>query len=385
MKNKIFSTRLLALSLIALTLIIAGCSPTRRGTSWADVTLINDGQTLLVAYNDYIIQIDPANGRLIPLRNSAGEVRTDESGAQRSWQVAGGETSSQFFTTPIWLNDDRLLVADYNNKLLEVNATLAEVEPGTEVELPGHVIADPVLADNVLIVPFSDHDIAAYDAETYDQMWSYETERGVWAQPIVMDGVVYFSGMDHHLYALELETGREIWKLELEGALASAPLYHEGHFYVGTFGRKIYDVSMDGEILAEYDTENWVWSTPVLFDDILYATDLSGRVYALDISNGLSEIWKVRASSRGIRPSPLVTQDYIIVGDRGGRVFWLERPTGTVLTELTKDAGGEILSDIVLVQREEPFEPLVVVSTVRDSQLLVAYTLDSVAQWTYDR
>lgn len=386
--SRIRNHRFILIFVLALSSFLVGCTGVRQGTSWPDVAYIpgDEGESgILVAYNDFIVLVDPANGRPVQLRNTEGEIRTDEEGNPRRWEVRGGETDSRFFNRPLLQDDGQFLVADYNNKLLNVNVSRAEVVGGSLGELPGHILANPVEADGVLYVPFSERDLGAYDMETLEEIWLFETERGVWASPILMDGIVYIPGMNHNLYAVDARTGEEIWQADLGGAIASTPLFHEGRFFVGTFNRAIFEISMDGEILSEYNTDNWVWSTPVLYDGVIYVTDLSGNVYALDIANGLAEVWMSDVSSRGIRPAPLVTDEYVIVADRGGNVYWLERATGTVIEDFTQETGSEILSEIILLEREEPFEPLVVVSTVNANRTLVAFTLDSVAQWTYDR
>lgn len=384
---KIFTRYRLLGVVLGLSLLLVACAPVRQGVSWADLTVVEDGQ-ILVSYRDYMVLIDPANGRPVQLRNSEGEIRTDEEGVARRWEVLGRDTGSEFFTTPIWLDDETLLVADYNNKFLEVSFQLAEVRPGSQVDLGGHVIADVVGENDVYYVPFSEQGVAAYDIASGEQLWLFETERGVWSSPILIEDRLYFGTMDHQFHALDAETGDQIWSLDLGGAIGAAPLYADGIFYVGTFNRTVFAVNDEGEILADFTGQNWFWNTPVLFDDILYVADLSGRVYALD-SETLEAVWTAEVASEGIRPSPLVTDEYVIVADRGGNVYWLERPTGIVIEDFTQSTGAEILSDIILVEREQSdgqdTEPLVVVSTVDGNRLLKAFTLDGVEQWTYDR
>ena len=369
----------------AVTLLVAaGCAAQRQGVSWANLTILEDS-SILVAYNDFIVQVDSANGRPVPLRNSDGEIRTDANGNPRRWEINGGDTDSRFFTGPIWLDEETFLAADYNHKVLTVDFPRADPNAGRQIPLPGRTIANPAVASgNILIIPFSESNLAAYDMETSDQIWLFETSRGFWAAPLVVNDIVYAAGMDHQLYALDVETGNVIWKQDMGGAIGSQPFLDGDHFYLGTFNRAVFEVSLEGEIRAEYETENWVWGTPQLVDGVLYVTDLSGFVYALDANNNLSEIWKVEAASNGIRSRPLIVNEWVIVGDRDGQVYWINRETGAVNTEFTQDAGGEILSDLVLLEREDR-EPLIIVSTVDNDAILVAYTLDAVANWTYGR
>ena len=390
----------------ALILVATGCVSRRDGVSWADVTLINDDQHILVSYNDSMVIVDPASGKALTLLDGDGEPRVDEEGNHRIWEIVGGEISAKFFASPIniWLDEEEntALVLDYNNRLLAVNferacfatfagACVIDEEPPF-IELAGRSIADAVIEDNLLFISFSESDVVALDIDAiqitpdcgrYETsncrpdpvIWTFETDRGLWSAPVIVGDVVYFSCMDHNMYAVDIATGREIWSRDLGSALASAPLYIPGEnerFYLGTFGQEVYEISMQGEVLAEYDAKGWIWSTPVIMDDVLYVTDLAGYVYALDTTNGLNELWKTNTESDGIRPSPLITDELVIVASRDGYVHWLTRETGSL--RFSKEVGAEILSELILVERSSG--ALVVVSTVKDDKMLVAFTLD---------
>ena len=201
----------------------------------------------------------------------------------------------------------------------------------------------------------------------------------------MVDGIVYVASMEHYLYAVDGTDGSEIWRLDLGGALAASPIYADGHLYIGSLGGKIFDVSLDGQILAEFEADNWVWSEPVIADGVLFATDLSGYVYALDISNNLSSIWQTwdePLAEKGIRGRPLVVDSYLVVAARDGNVFRLERDSG--LSTLIQEVDAEILSDITLIESSDD-DPLIIVSTVNNEKILVAFTLDGVSRWTYGR
>jgi outer membrane protein assembly factor BamB len=115
---------------------------------------------------------------------------------------------------------------------------------------------------------------------------------------------------------------------------------------------------------------------------------MGGNVYALNASD-LSEKWRVRAANGGIRPSPLVTGQHVIVGARSGEVVWLDRTSGVIALESPRQIGAEILGDLILLMPSEArplAEPLILVSTVAHDKLLVAYSAaQGVQQWVYKR
>ena len=69
---------------------------------------------------------------------------------------------------------------------------------------------------------------------------------------------------------------------------ASTPLLANDRLYIGSFDKSFYEISLDGAILSEYATQNWVWGTPAIDEyGIVYVADLSGFVHALDSERGL--------------------------------------------------------------------------------------------------
>ena len=78
----------------------------------------------------------------------------------------GGDTGSKFFTSPYALNENALLVLDYNGRLLFLNLSRAcwmywqgsDDEDGpcvdnyTEIDVPGKAIADMTVADGKVFV-----------------------------------------------------------------------------------------------------------------------------------------------------------------------------------------------------------------------------------------
>lgn len=393
MKSKGISMKWIVAGAALLVLLTTACAPVRTGIAWADVSLDAETGYIFVAYNDRIDLVDPSNGVRVPLRDSSGAIRRQNGEALNwqitgEWQLEGQDVRSQFFASPVVLQDDTLLVPDYDGYLLRVAYSAARIER-QYVKTDGHVVADVAVSEDAIFVPHSEMNLIALERETYDTRWTFPTGRGIWSQPIVIGDTVYFTSMDHFFYAVDAATGDLRWQLDLEGAAASTPLYDaEGdRFFVGSFARKLFEVSTDGEILSQYETADWLWSTPVLREGVLYAADLSGYAYALNADEGLSEIWKTQATDAGIRPSPLVADTYVVVGARNGQVVWLSRESGTV--EFQEDVGAEILSDLLLVEPSETqtiAEPRVIVSTVSAGRLLVAFNLsDGVQLWTYSR
>ncbi|MEL7436730.1 MAG: PQQ-binding-like beta-propeller repeat protein, partial [Chloroflexota bacterium] len=263
----------------------------------------------------------------------------------------------------------------------------ASVENPAGIELSNGVLAEIVVTDDFIYVPYRQQDVVALDRETYEEVWRFDTQEGVWAQPLLNDGVLYVTSVDHFVYALDANTGEELWRVDLEGAVTSTPLLYENHLYVGSYSHKIYQISLDGTIAAEYEGTNWVWGTPVIQDNVLYYSDLSGYVYALD-ANGLTEIWAERPSRKGIRPAPIVTDQYVVVAGRDGSVYWLNIDSGSTVQTAELDNRPELLSDMLYIPADEEngLPELVLVASTENNRLVTALNMETFTpQWVYSR
>jgi outer membrane protein assembly factor BamB len=392
-KHKTFSPRMpsprMLLVMIALLagVLLTGCIPSRVGVRWASVRLMGEAQNILLTFADYIVIVNPATGYEIALLNEEGTARIDpETNQPRQWQVS--LQGAQFFSAPLQVDEDTLLAADYNRRLFYVDVQNARLENATGQAIGGQVVAEIVGDDENIFLPYYNHDLVALNRETFDQVWAVDTDNGIWSEPLLTEeGILYFGSLDHKLYAVDTADGSVLWTLELGGAITGTPALYNDKLYIGSFDRKVYEISLEGEKLNEYQADNWIWSMPIIVDDVLYTADMGGTVYALNIVDGFEEVWKTKATGRGIRPSPLVTDEFVIVAGRDGHVEWLNRETGVI--EITNEVQAEILSDILLIEPSESNElaqPLVVVSTIDHSRLLVSFTLnDGAPKWVYSR
>lgn len=385
---KKLARRRLAGAAILAVILASACVPIRQEATWPALSLIGDEQNIVVAYWDRVVMVNPVDGTQVKLRDADGEVRVDEQGNARLWQFKGLEGShQQFYASPVLINDNTLVITAYDHRLFEVGLATARADRDADgEELSGQVVANPVLSNNLLYFGYGERDLVALDPASRIEEWRVETNQGVWSQPLIVNDVLYFTSLDHYLYAVNPLTGEELWKLNLEGAAPESPIYHNGSLYVGSFARKIFKISPAGEILAEFNTQDWVWGAPAIVNDVLYAADMGGSVYALDIrGNDFRPIWQVKAAGGAIRTTPLVANDYVIVGSRDHKVYWLSRENGS--TFFSREVGGEVLSDLLLIEPSERVNipaPLVVVGTPTHQEVLIAFTLQNGERaWNY--
>ncbi len=378
---------LLLLCLFSLTACVGG----RMGVSWPSIGLIelNGEQHIALAYNNDVALLSPANGLPARLLNPVNDQPLrDNDGNPRSWIFRGSDNGGgQFYAQPIPIDDETVLIADNNARLLTVDSVVVELKRA--IPIAGKVVASMLVADGMLYVPFQDGGLGAYSLDGFREQWLFPTEEGIWAKPLLVGESIIFPSLDHHLYALDRETGNIRWKVDLGGGIASTPLLANDRLYVGSFNKGFFEVSLDGVILSSYETQNWVWGTPAIDETgIVYLADLSGYVHALDTEAGLAPRWSQQIAERGIRAGPLVVQDRVVVASRDGKVYWLDRYDGALINAREVDDRPELLGDMLLLEPSDSLpidEPLLLVTSVHDGRLLIAYGIDGRQTWVYPR
>lgn len=391
-KTKSLARWQLVALVVILATVIAGCANVRQGVSWPalEFVTINEQPRVLVIYDGQVEAIDPYQGAQVHVvRDEDGEPVRGSNGNLQEWVINGSDyNNAKFFAAPFQENGT-FLFPTYTANLLEFDVNTAQIVNPAGIALEDGVLAEVVVTDDLIFVPYRQQDVVALDRETFQEVWRFDTLGGVWATPLLADGVLYVTSIDHNLYALNAEDGTPLWSepVDLEGAVASTPLLYEGSLYVGGYSHKMFQVSLDGEITAIYEGRNWVWGTPVIVDDVLYYTDLNGYVYALNASN-LTEIWMQRPSKRGIRPAPIVTENYVVVAARDGSVYWLDIQTGNTVQTAEIDGRPELLSDILYLPADDEagLPELILVASTDNKRLVTALNMETFSpQWVYGR
>ena len=382
----------LALCLLLATFAVAGCVGARMGVSWPSVGLItvNGEQNIALAYNNNVAVLNPVNGAPLRLINPVnGAPMLDSENNPRSWILRGSDFGGeQFYSLPIVVDDETMLIAANSGNLLNVDSVLIDVR--RTFQLDDKVVANVLAVDNTIFIPYQDGGISAYSLDDlYAPLWRFPTEEGIWATPLLVGDLLIASSVDHHLYALDQSSGRLVWSLDLGGSVASTPLLANDRLYVGSFNKSFFEISLDGEILSSYATQNWVWGTPAIDENgVVYLADLSGYVHALDSGRNLEPIWSSQIAERGIRAGPMVYLDRVIVASRDGRVYWLDRRDGALINSREIDNRPELLGEMQLLEPSEDLNidvPLLIVSSVDEGRLLIAFELDGREAWVYPR
>ncbi len=175
------------------------------------------------------------------------------------------------------------------------------------------------VADGTVLVGSHDGLLTAFDADTGQDLWTFETEDAIRASPVVHENLVLVASQDDHVYALDLDTGEEEWTFE-----ASIPWGDTLTLYEGT----AYLSQHEGQLLAfnpETGEEEWTFETvvtslggltnPTVTDGTVYVGDGTQRLYTLDADTG-EEIWHYSSDIAGSVPAVHDGVIYLAAGNQ---------------------------------------------------------------------
>jgi outer membrane protein assembly factor BamB len=326
---KINKKILLILIISLLAVILGACSSGRRvlATGWSGITTRED--VVYFSYGPHAFAVNLDNG------------------SQR-WQFPLEPIKNlDFYATPVFADEEsQLILASYFDAVYSVDPatglenwsfSIADDNPNTKTRF----IAAPLATKDTIYAPASNKILYALDFDGALK-WKFETEEPIWASPVesATCGCIYLASMDHHLYALDPEDGKLLWKSEdLGGPIVSKPVVSEtGLVLVSTFGEEVIALNEESqEVVWRFQTADWAWANPVIDNEQVYASDISGQFYALDLATG-ELIWQVQPGGEIVSP-PLVKDDLIYIS-----------------TTLKNDSNLVVISSEGVVQRNLPIE-----------------------------
>ena len=200
----------------------------------------------------------------------------------------------------------------------------------------------PGAGDGLVVVGSLDGEVVALDAATGAERWQAKVPNEVIAAPVIGQGLVFVRSNDGRLTAFDAGSGerRWFWTRELPSLTVrgnDGPVLGPGFVFIGNDdgtlaalsladGRPVWDLPVaqpDGR--TELDRMADIDGTPVLDGTVLYASSYKQATMAIDAPSG-RPIW---GSEHGGSSRPGVSIDKVIVADRNGTVWGLDRSSGS--------------------------------------------------------
>lgn len=332
-----FVDRAMALTVVAIALLLCACSPSGRMSSIRALGPSAMGGAEWLSYQD----------------GAANNAVVTDAGINTSWHTAlRGKINGG-----LSFGDGRIYVDSFDQHLYALNAKSGRVE--WSARLGGVAMNTPVFADGVVVVgtgtnhvmidtptqvlwgrPGGDN-VLAFNAITGAPLWRYHTVGEDMPSAVIVlrshqDPEVVFSNGDGYVRSLDLMTGKKIWKSYLNGVatMSSLESYRGELFGIENFSVSFIFANMNDPTRLRFATKAWamnaqngqlVWTIPYGSSDsspsasngrlffqtsklvypIATGNTLSySVVYAVDINTG-KVIWERRSGTgyRSVRGS----------------------------------------------------------------------------------
>ncbi len=330
--------RLVALALLALAalgLVASACTNIASPEGWASPTL-SDG-LLLAAHRDQLLALEP-----------------DTLKALWAFPSDGNDDDLDLvalYGTPAVM-DDTVFVPAHDGTLYALDAASAALR-WAPFETDGPLIGGVTVSQDTVYFGSSDGNIYALDAASGEPRWMpFETGEAVWSTPTVAGDTLYVTSLDGRLYALDAATGAERWSFRTGAGIASPPVVDEeaGLVYVGGFDSRLRAIDLEThEERWSLQADNWFWTRPLVADGAVYAGSLDSRVYAVDALTGDSRWSEPFSTEAPIRAAPVIAGDVLIIIDRDGNVYGINRDDGSLAVAMPLALESGVLADPLLM------------------------------------
>lgn len=287
------------------------------------------------ALYDGMVIVGAANGNIYCLDADTGDVLWSKHVQERFFRQS--VTSSP----KVWNN--LVFIGTFNETGTSAGVVALNIKNGTVVwrnETVSVYASSPAIDDGVLYIGLAGiaidygfsfnppHGLLALSAYNGSFLWLFETDNRTVSSPLVYGDNIYFTSWDGYLYSID-KNGDLDWKLEI-GESVSSVASSDGVLYVGTgvvgSDGELVAIETDRTVLWEYEVDGAVQASPLVVDDKVYfaTNEPEGKIYCLNVSNG-HLIWSYQPSpANWILSSPVVADGILFIASDNGHVYAFE-------------------------------------------------------------
>lgn len=276
---------------------------------------------------------------------------------QKKWEIS----TKYGMTCPPATDEHRVFVATAEYKLLALRQDNGQIL--WSIPLPNQVNAQPGVDNQQVIVKTITGDVLAFNANNGKRLWHYQhlnTGRFTLKKssaPKIYQNKVFLGFPDGKLVVLDNHTGQKIWEYipivskkisdysELVDVSAD-PIFENDTIYFNTYQGKIQALSIaSGEIQWEQSIGN---AHELALGKYLYTISRENDVFALDKTTG-KVVWRQDSLSDFSLVGPTLDnmQNYVIVGDDHGQLYFLSSQTGQLLGKASFNISSPLLEPLI--------------------------------------
>lgn len=284
------------------------------------------------------------------------------------YNAKSGRVLSRFETekpisSAVGADSERFYVGTIKGEVIALTRATGQVDWIATVG--SEVLAPPQVAHDVLVVMAVDGRVYGFNVANGRELWRYESTvpplslRGT-AIPKIVDDRVLLGLANGKLVALNLWDGKERWRLEIAQSqgrseldrmvdVDATPVVDEDVVFASAYKGRV--------IAANVQSGRTLWARDVastrgmaVRGEILYVTSDDGSLWALKKTDG-QVMWRQRDLEGRQVTGPAIYGDYVLVGDGAGWVHWIDAVSGVVLHRVRVDTAPVAYPPVVVGDR----------------------------------
>ncbi|MEX2535773.1 MAG: serine/threonine-protein kinase [Trueperaceae bacterium] len=226
---------------------------------WSDE---NFGAVGLLPYGDTLLAT-----------TSAGTLERFSGDRKALWRYEANSPAA----TPPTVHRGNVAFATLDGWLHVVDAASGKGKYKVEV---GNLLSPPVAHSGVLLLPIREGELHAFDLNSHEVLWSYDTAGEIYGSPAVWNGRVYLASWGRALRCLTLRSGDHIWEVTTNTPVTASPVVAAGSLYLATESGEllVYDVRSGREQWREQVSHSPIQASPLPLGDSLIVASLDGTI-----------------------------------------------------------------------------------------------------------
>ena len=212
-------------------------------------------------------------------------------------------------------------------------------------------LSSPLVWKGTVYLGSGDGNVYSLDAYTGKVNWKFQTGDVVHASPVISSGTLFIGSWDSYFYALDAASGKEEWRFKSgedpdthnQVGIQSSAVVANGIVYFGCRDSKLYALdAKSGKLRWLYDNKgSWVIASPLVQDGKIYfETSDSGMFHALEAITG-AELFSMKFSGWPTFSTPIAAGNEFYLGSLSGRFFAIDLSQQKISWEFQTDGNRQ--------------------------------------------
>ncbi|MEK6333706.1 MAG: PQQ-binding-like beta-propeller repeat protein [Acidobacteriota bacterium] len=195
----------------------------------------------------------------------------------------------------------------------------------------------PSISDDRVYFPSAGGTLYCLNKNDGSVIWTFKAKDSFKATPAIFGDKIIASGLDHHVYCLNARDGSVVWVYETGFEVDGSTIMVDGRVYFGSEDRNFYCLNFaDGSLIYKVPVGS-VEGSITMKDGRIYLGTEQGELYCLDPADGRT-IWKSKIGADS-DSTPAVINGFVYTAAEDGVVRSYRQDTGELVWSFVTDGG----------------------------------------------